>query len=182
MYISKRIFGGATVAALALTLAGAAQADTSWHVTGTFNDGSTLVGDFTLNQYGFLANDFSLTTDAQTYIAGNSYYSNGNFYVDFQPGYVQDLHLAFLNDLTSGASSPDPLIVGIGGPSYECQGSYSCFIGNPDNGGSYRWLVDGSAVSGGGAVPEPATWALMIAGFGLAGTILRRRRMALVAA
>lgn len=31
----------------------------------------------------------------------------------------------------------------------------------------------------GGAVPEPATWALMIAGFGLAGSALRRRRHAL---
>ncbi|MBL8771604.1 MAG: PEP-CTERM sorting domain-containing protein [Phenylobacterium sp.] len=29
---------------------------------------------------------------------------------------------------------------------------------------------------GGGAVPEPATWALMIGGFGLAGASLRRRR------
>lgn len=29
-----------------------------------------------------------------------------------------------------------------------------------------------------GAVPEPATWAMMIAGFGLAGTALRRRRTA----
>ncbi|MBS0361220.1 MAG: PEPxxWA-CTERM sorting domain-containing protein [Proteobacteria bacterium] len=26
-------------------------------------------------------------------------------------------------------------------------------------------------------VPEPASWALMIAGFGLAGATLRRRRM-----
>ncbi|MBU1376339.1 MAG: PEPxxWA-CTERM sorting domain-containing protein [Alphaproteobacteria bacterium] len=26
------------------------------------------------------------------------------------------------------------------------------------------------------AVPEPATWALMLGGFGLAGTALRRRR------
>jgi len=31
----------------------------------------------------------------------------------------------------------------------------------------------------GGAVPEPAAWALMIGGFGLAGTALRRRRAAL---
>jgi hypothetical protein len=32
-----------------------------------------------------------------------------------------------------------------------------------------------------GAVPEPASWALMILGFGLAGATLRRRRAALAA-
>lgn len=31
----------------------------------------------------------------------------------------------------------------------------------------------------GGAVPEPSTWAMMIAGFGLAGATLRRRRTAI---
>jgi hypothetical protein len=31
--------------------------------------------------------------------------------------------------------------------------------------------------SGGGAVPEPATWAMMIAGFGLVGGALRRRKL-----
>ncbi len=34
----------------------------------------------------------------------------------------------------------------------------------------------------GSAVPEPATWAMMIAGFGLAGSALRRRREASVLA
>ena len=33
-----------------------------------------------------------------------------------------------------------------------------------------------AALPGGGAVPEPANWALMIAGFGLTGAAMRRRR------
>jgi hypothetical protein len=39
-------------------------------------------------------------------------------------------------------------------------------------------------VAGGnnGAVPEPSTWAMLIVGFGMAGTMIRRRRnMALIA-
>lgn len=36
-----------------------------------------------------------------------------------------------------------------------------------------------NVVDPGGAVPEPATWALLIAGFGMAGAGLRRRRAAL---
>lgn len=37
-------------------------------------------------------------------------------------------------------------------------------------------LAATGAVNVGGAVPEPATWALMIGGFGLAGSALRRRK------
>jgi hypothetical protein len=49
----------------------------------------------------------------------------------------------------------------------------------PGGGGSIAF-VDGGRVTLTGGVPEPATWALMIGGFGLAGAALRRR--ALVAA
>jgi hypothetical protein len=37
-------------------------------------------------------------------------------------------------------------------------------------------------LSGGGVIPEPATWATLIAGFGLVGAGLRRRRAALTLA
>lgn len=41
----------------------------------------------------------------------------------------------------------------------------------------YGWqAVDNIILTGVSAVPEPATWAMMITGFGLAGAMLRRRR------
>jgi hypothetical protein len=43
-----------------------------------------------------------------------------------------------------------------------------------------KWITDFTGGAGPG-VPEPASWALMIGGFGLAGAALRRRR-SLVAA
>jgi hypothetical protein len=52
------------------------------------------------------------------------------------------------------------------------------FVGGhfaPDSPPSYAGFFDYSTVIS-HAVPEPATWALMISGFGLAGAALRRRR------
>lgn len=48
--------------------------------------------------------------------------------------------------------------------------------GNP--GSAFGPVIGGVSVSS--AVPEPATWALMISGFGMAGVALRRRRVAAV--
>ena len=54
------------------------------------------------------------------------------------------------------------------------------------NNGSMQGFVVGASHAAGqgfignqGAVPEPATWGLMIAGFGLSGMVLRRRRQQL---
>lgn len=50
--------------------------------------------------------------------------------------------------------------------------------------GSETWTADGTGTFAndnrerpGGSVPEPATWAMMIVGFGAAGAVLRRRRI-----
>ena len=46
------------------------------------------------------------------------------------------------------------------------------------DGGLDNIVFDVRAIGGGGLVPEPATWAMMIGGIGMAGGTLRRRRRA----
>ena len=79
------------------------------------------------------------------------------------------------------------------------QGAGNTFVGSGEVHGVLRFLGTFSSISftdstetwhgltvgidaAANAVPEPATWTLMIGGFGLAGTALRRRRAVAVAA
>lgn len=60
------------------------------------------------------------------------------------------------------------------GPDYKDTNAASSYVADNATGPgftNYAFRVTG-------AVPEPAAWALMIAGFGLAGAALRRRRLA----
>jgi hypothetical protein len=165
---------------LLFSAASSAKADVVWAVNGTFEDGGTLSGTFTINVYGFLSS-WDLTTESKgafggfEYKPGNSYIKNGALYVDFEPGYVRDLHLAFTTDL-GVASADNPIIGGSPGPSYECVGSYSCYI---PMGGTTRYLAEGLAIT---AVPEPSTWAMMILGFFGIGFVAYRRRSPLAIA
>ena len=156
-----------------------ASADTEWLVNATFDDGTTLTGTFVVNVYGYLESA-NLQTDtngaftAFDYKTTNSSVATGvssPYYIDFQPGYQSDLHVVFADALTVG-SQDNPIV--IGGASFECQGSFSCFDGG---GGNTRFIGSGSAQ----AVPEPAVWALIFAGFAGLGGALRGRRRPLAA-
>jgi hypothetical protein len=169
--VGKRWSQACAIAAACIALAGTAEADVTWVVNGAFDDGGTVSGHFSIDVYGFLDSNFNLLTTAGgtlpgfDYTAADSYYSNGTFYVDFQPGYYQDLHLTFAANLNFPVSN-NPLLGGLGGPSWECALSYSCYV---PEGGLTRYISSGSAT---GSVPELSTWGMMALGFaglGLAG-------------
>ncbi len=181
---SKRMLAMAGCAAALFTAAApsVASADVTWTVTGNFDDGGTLSGFFNINVYGFLAGYDLKTTAGSTdaafdYNPSNSYYSNGTFYVDAQPLYQSDLHLQFTDDLGVAVAN-NPILGGHNGPSWECQGSYNCYLPTT---GAIRYLTTGYAS---GAVPEPAVWAMLLVGFGGIGGVLRmaRRKGALATA
>lgn len=73
-------------------------------------------------------------------------------------------------------SNPDSLSlpVYVGGAVFQQNG--------PEDGNFYPdtlgFRLDGDMAAISGGVPEPSTWLLMIAGFGLAGVVLRRRTVA----
>jgi len=171
--IGRLAFGAILATSGALALPATADAAVIWNVAGTFSDGTALTGSFTTDVYGFVQT-WDLFTQANgsfsafEYNPSTSYLGSGNFFVDFQPNYQGDLHLEFADDLT--VPSPHNFIVDAA--SFECQDSYSCFV--PAQGPT-RYLTGGAADFA-ATVPEPATWALLILGFGLTGASLRRSR------
>lgn len=100
-----------------------------------------------------------------------------DFTIDAGGGQPRDLYLSVADDLTNAGGT-----VGLDFVSRFAAGE--CFTCNP-----YRAFVSGTVsaqgVGGGGGepvgVPEPATWALMVLGFGTLGGALRRRREAMTA-
>jgi PEP-CTERM motif len=166
-------FAAAAILAGGVVAASAASA-TTWLVDATFDDGATLKGFFSFNQYGYISN-YDLKTSAKGAFAGFEFKSGAGYIAGsvsadkttipfFGPTYNgPQLTLISALPLTSG-------LVGnsLTGGSFECQNSYSCPAG-----GQVRFLnVAASAIT---PTPEPATWTMMLFGFGLVGFGLRKR-------
>jgi hypothetical protein len=171
-----RVFLAIAGLAAASVVAGAtaSKADVTYITTGTFDDSSSLSGQITVNVYGYVDLASLQLTTLSGAISGYVYTAttadpdgcgaNCIGYGRTSPPYFGGLQLTFANPL--GSPGSDPIIGGGGGPSWE---NLSYTIGGPP----VRFLVSGVAT----AVPEPATWAMLIAGFvGLGAAGYRRAR------
>ena len=131
-----------------------------------FDDGTSLTGDFTIDDATGNLVSFDIKSEDGTllgfeYMTGMDTYHNlfyVNEYIFINPAYTQYVSLTFGAPLTAGSNA---LIADY--RSYECD---NCYVA--------RYVVSGAAVSG--AVPEPASWALMLGGFGAIGGAMRARR------
>ena len=157
-------------------------------------DGSFLVPDFVASDgvNSIDLNGSSVGTIAQTFdtILGNVYRVTFDLNANVYDSFIGLKNVRVSAGADTGVFSYDTALhpIGQGGPwqsnvfTFTALGSSSTlsfeslYTGTQFNGAE----LDNVAV--GLAVPEPATWAMMIGGFGLAGASLRRRRAATAAA
>ncbi|HMI18588.1 MAG TPA: PEPxxWA-CTERM sorting domain-containing protein [Sphingomonas sp.] len=184
--------------ALGLAVPAAAQVRYFEFSVSGFTDGATLTGTFSgddTNNDGTLAGYSALNlfevTDFSAHFSGNSlvgaqdwtfadFQTNGGLFYDYGPT---------LNSMT-GAYGADGVVVinpasfaMIGGPNgtgLQCDGTNPCFrIASLSGGVTYLDnTVESSVVTELDAplgAPEPASWAMMLGGFGLIGAAMRQR-------
>jgi hypothetical protein len=165
----KKLLGSA-LAGAALALASPAQATivtTNYNVTSTAGSGTfTLDFDTNSSTYSLTALDFSLTGGALTFDTSNADVVGGG------PGLV-------LGGDTAGVSAIDTSL-GLDDfafgfdPTQVSQGRTILYtIGSLQSFATADVTI--TQITGEGSVPEPATWAMMLLGFGAMGFALRRR-------
>lgn len=160
------------------------QTFTGWELHGYTNDWRVGVNTFTLTSDAFMDPANTNPPGMTAYIEGRQYqYINGVLdYISDYSGFIGSGSFDAQAGSYSFTFEYNPhYLEGSGSTYYE----YFFWPGylefwftaySPDNGGSYHLVGAYEPFATDAPVPEPATWALMVAGFGLAGAALRRMR------
>lgn len=185
-------------AAAALGLAGSAQAAVVTLESIAANGPSR----FTFNYQATLGPDEGLRTgdrivifDFSGYVGGSIFANSPNFTTSVEnvsssalitPGFNDDAAIAnlvftYVGPNFRNTGPLEPFNFSLGGDSVIGQAVVDAFFtlttkNNPARErGNKIYTLGATAVPGGAVVPEPASWALLIGGLGLAGTAMRRR-------
>jgi hypothetical protein len=178
MTAMKVLKTAASIAGVMIALAAvpASALPITYNFSGTFTDGQTASGDFTLNVYGFPATPTSITTTNGLF-SGFTYALPGdpsalpssNVLVLSSPSYNRYLYLDFANSLSNGAL--DALVPS---SSFECDTYGSTTYGCIGDASQVRYFASGSATP----VPEPMTifvFGTALAGLGAMYALVRRK-------
>jgi hypothetical protein len=149
-----------------------------WSLSGgTFDDGSTFSGSFSLDTTSGVITTWNIATTAGSAVFGDTYApgagqsatASGSSVIFGGAGPNESLTLTGFSPGTPGTFAP------LGGGELHEDLFGDGILSRGIAGGTPASLVQGSAA------PEPASWVLLIAGFGATGALLRRRRSQAVA-
>ncbi len=149
-------------------VAGAGAANTSFVING-FN---------TLDGLGFFTDTFTLSLNGTALLSGT--YNLGGGGVDttyFAPGGATIVTV--FNGLNLGGTATITTALTLLSGNNTLSFDYS---GNDQGINDESWALSDLVVTGSAVVPEPASWAMLITGLGLVGTMQRRRATRAIAA
>ncbi|WP_136161709.1 PEPxxWA-CTERM sorting domain-containing protein [Sphingomonas flavalba] len=148
----------------------------------TLQGGGTLTGTFTTNDAITALEAVNITASANVYNPGNGINYNLPGFVYDNISYVDWQQVPNFFRMTFSDAGKNFQMVLYFTPALSDAGSkISTTQSFESEIGVHRYVTAGSAALSAGAVPEPATWALLIAGFGLVGGAMRSRKRVTVA-
>lgn len=157
----------AALAAAAFIVPASAQATVVFNVNGTFSNGATLTGTFSTDD---ARSSITAVNLVSTLLGGATYTDASKAASSVLPNFLQ-----------IKVNSPDRLLLLSFSPALSATGatiasnSYE-WQGNDHNFYLLSGSVTAAAASTAAAVPEPATWAMMLIGFGAIGLAMRNSR------
>ena len=165
-------------AALASASAIPAQAaEVVWSLQGaTFTDGGVATGSFTFNADNNIVSAFSLSVSGGNTTDFPAFTWNSSTADAIYVGIFDGLNFRSTDSLRQLRLDPVGSLTNAGGT--VALDLTSLFGGDCYNCSPFRAFSSGSLVASAAAVPEPATWGMMLAGFAAVGWSMRRRRSA----
>ena len=150
----------------------------------------TVLGSFTAKNWSLLFGPASPPIN-QLYLSYSvSFDTSQTYSAVTAPLTIIDTNIPYPLTFSYFAGQPNFVLATFGGP-LSCQNNPYSFCAFADISGGLPTFVSQSGEAGGWfaqsitpgipAVPEPASWAMLIAGFGLVGAVARRRRTAVAA-